>query len=110
MDLKDMGAKRVLVVTDKNLEKLPPMKVLLQSLDQNGIVDIIVYSNVRVEPSDISIQAAIQFMKEHGGASMPLDAIVALGGGSVMDTAKKFFTSSNGDSNILLKTCKTKPF
>jgi len=27
-------------------------------------------------------------MKEHGDASTPLDAIVALGGGSVMDTAK----------------------
>jgi alcohol dehydrogenase class IV len=88
MDLKEMSAKRVVVVTDKNLEKLPPMKVLLQSLEQNGIVDIIIYSNVRVEPSDISIQAAIQFMKEHGDASTPLDAIVALGGGSVMDTAK----------------------
>lgn len=89
LDLKDIGAKLVLVVTDKNIEQLPPMEVLLQSLDQNGIADVIVYSNVRVEPSDISIQAAVQFMIEQGvGATTPLDAIVALGGGSVMDTAK----------------------
>jgi hydroxyacid-oxoacid transhydrogenase len=89
MDLKDMGAKRVLVVTDKNIEKLAPMKVLLQSMDQNGIADIVVYSNVRVEPSDISIQAAIQFMKQQQDhISAPFDAIVALGGGSVIDTAK----------------------
>jgi hypothetical protein len=31
------------------------MRVLLQSLDQNGIVDIIIYSNVRVEPSALQI-------------------------------------------------------
>jgi hydroxyacid-oxoacid transhydrogenase len=55
IDLKEMSAKRVVVVTDKNLEKLPPMRVLLQSLDQNGIVDIIIYSNVRVEPSALQI-------------------------------------------------------
>lgn len=86
MDLKEMGAKRVLVVTDKNIEKLPSMQVLLQSLDRNN-VEAVVYNDVRVESNDISFKAAMEFMKNQT-RSRSIDALAALGCGSVVDTAK----------------------
>ena len=81
-DLADLGLKHALVFTDPHVAKLPPVAVLLQSLDDNGI-RYTLYDRVRVEPSDESILEAscVASACDH-------DCIVAIGGGSVMDTAK----------------------
>lgn len=76
-------AKRVVVFTDVNIEKLPPMQVLLESLERSNI-QFLVYNQVRVEPNDVSFRHAIEFLRNLGA----YDAVVALGGGSVIDTAK----------------------
>ena len=82
MDLAEMGARMVLVVTDPVVAGLPPVRTVLESLDQNKI-PYALYDRVRVEPSDDSFLDAIAF-----GNARPFDAIVAVGGGSVIDTAK----------------------
>src|SRR4051812_49489265 len=82
MDLAEMGATLVMVVTDPVLARLPPVRTVLESLDHNKIT-YAVYDRVRVEPSDESFLDAIAFAKER-----PFDAFVAVGGGSVIDTAK----------------------
>ena len=82
MDLAEMGARLVLVVTDPLLRTLPPVRTVLESLEQNKI-PYALYDRVRVEPSDESFLDAIGFAKER-----PFDAFVAVGGGSVIDTAK----------------------
>ncbi|PNJ47741.1 hydroxyacid-oxoacid transhydrogenase, mitochondrial isoform X1 [Pongo pygmaeus] len=82
MDLQNMGAKNVCLMTDKNLSKLPPVQVAMDSLVKNGI-PFTVYDNVRVEPTDASFMEAIEFAQK--GA---FDAYVAVGGGSTMDTCK----------------------
>ena len=82
MDLAEMGAKLVMVVTDPVLAKLPPVRTVLESLEQNKI-PYAIYDRVRVEPSDESFLDAIAFAN-----ARPFDAIVAVGGGSVIDTAK----------------------
>jgi hydroxyacid-oxoacid transhydrogenase len=81
-DLADLGAQRVLVVLDPVLAALPPAQRLRESLEANRLAYSI-YDRVRVEPTDASFQDAITFGREH-----PFDAIVALGGGSTIDTAK----------------------
>jgi hydroxyacid-oxoacid transhydrogenase len=81
-DLKELGIKRALVITDPNIRRLAPMQVVLESLDAAGIAAI-VYDRVRIEPSDESFQDAITFAQQN-----PFDAIVAVGGGSTIDTAK----------------------
>jgi hydroxyacid-oxoacid transhydrogenase len=86
MDLADLGAKNVLVVTDPVLRKLPPVRTVVESLEKNGIAAT-VYDRVRVEPTDESFQAAIHFANKGNGRGN-YDAIVAVGGGSVIDTAK----------------------
>ena len=81
-DLAEMGAKLVMVVTDPLLATLPPVRTVLESLEHNKI-PYAVYDRVRVEPSDESFLDAIAF-----GNQRPFDAFVAVGGGSVIDTAK----------------------
>lgn len=53
MDFKNMGSKRVCVVTDSTVDKLDAMKQVRQGLSSEGI-NFNVYSNVRVEPKDSS--------------------------------------------------------
>ena len=53
MDFKNMGSKRVCVVTDPNVAKLDAMKQVVEGLSQEG-VDFTVYDQTRVEPKDSS--------------------------------------------------------
>lgn len=46
-----MGARKVCLMTDKNLSRLPPVKAVLESLAKNGI-NYRVFDRVRVEPTD----------------------------------------------------------
>jgi len=82
MDLADMGAKLVMVVTDPIVGQLAPARTVLESLEQHG-VPYALYDRVRVEPSDESFLDAIAFANDR-----PIDAFVAVGGGSTIDTAK----------------------
>jgi len=82
MDLADMGIRRVLVLTDKNLKDLPPVQTTLESL-QSEKIEYDLYDNVRVEPTDVSMKEAIDI-----AVAGKYEGYVAVGGGSVIDTAK----------------------
>jgi hydroxyacid-oxoacid transhydrogenase len=82
MDLADLGARNVLVLTDHVLRVLPPVQTVLESLDVNS-VKWTLYDRVRIEPTDGSFLDAIAFAKRD-----QYDAFVAVGGGSTIDTAK----------------------
>ena len=82
MDLDDLGIKRAMVLTDPNLRDLDPVQVVLKALAKEGI-ETTIYDGVRVEPTDLSFKEAIVAAKEEKP-----DAFVAVGGGSVIDTAK----------------------
>ena len=81
-DLAELGVKRALVITDPVLRRLGPVRTVMESLEANGI-PFVLYDGVRIEPSDESFLDAIEFARQH-----PCDAIVAVGGGSTIDTAK----------------------
>ncbi len=81
MDLKDQGLKRVMVLTDPNLREQAPVQTALAAMAEAG-VEYALFDQVRVEPTDASFKAAITF------AEQGFDGFVAIGGGSVMDTAK----------------------
>lgn len=81
-DMRRLGAKRVMVVTDPRLATGESVATVLAALRAAGI-DAILYDQVRVEPTDVSFLHAIAFATEGN-----FDGYVAVGGGSVMDTAK----------------------
>jgi hydroxyacid-oxoacid transhydrogenase len=82
MELSDRGARHVLVVTDPTVAKLEPVSVALQALDDEKVAYSL-FDHVRSEPTDGSMKDAIEFANAH-----PCEAFVAIGGGSVIDTAK----------------------
>ena len=82
MDLADLGAKNVLVLTDPVLRNMLPVQTVLESLEKNRMAATL-YDRVRVEPTDESFIDAIGFARQGS-----YDAIVAVGGGSTIDTAK----------------------
>lgn len=53
MDLKNMGAERVCVVTDGTVDKLTAMEQVREALAREG-VNFKVFNKVRVEPKDSS--------------------------------------------------------
>jgi hydroxyacid-oxoacid transhydrogenase len=81
-DLADLGVRNVLVVTDPTVARLPPVQTVLESLAAEGL-RFVVYDRVRVEPTDESFLEAIAFAD-----GQAVDAVVAVGGGSTIDTAK----------------------
>ena len=82
MDLADRGVGHVMVLTDSNLVKLPPVITVLESLDDQKL-DYTLFDKVCIEPTDESFLEAIAFAE-----SQTFDAFVAVGGGSTIDTAK----------------------
>ena len=81
-DMKELGATRVMVVTDNNLVEKEPVKVTLQSLVNEGL-DAVLYCSTRIEPTDSSLKEAVDF-----AIKGKFDGFVGVGGGSSMDTAK----------------------
>ena len=81
-DMKTLGATRVMVVVDPHLTESEAAAIALQSLKAEGL-DTVVYDQVYVEPTDKSLQHAIDF-----ATAGRFDGYVAIGGGSTIDTAK----------------------
>ena len=81
-DLARLGGRRVMVVTDPRLAAGETVVTVLDALRQEGI-DAVLYDQIRVEPTDASFMDAAVF-----AADGKFDGYVAVGGGSVMDTAK----------------------
>ena len=82
LDLKDLGLRRVLILTDPNLANLQPIHTVCESLNSSRI-DYDVFDKVRIEPSDQSLKDAIDV-----AARERYEGFVAVGGGSTIDTAK----------------------
>ena len=81
-EMKQLGAGRVMVLTDPNLADTEPVNVVMSALRAEGI-DAVLFDRVRVEPTDLSLKEAIKFAVDGH-----FNGYIAVGGGSTMDTAK----------------------
>lgn len=77
-----LGYKKALVVTDKGLMKFGVAKMVLDVMDEAGIAYEI-FDDVKPNPTVSNVKAGIEACKNAAA-----DFIVAIGGGSSMDTAK----------------------
>jgi len=82
MDLADMSINKAVVLIDPALVELPTGRTVISSLEDAG-VRFEVFERISVEPTDRSFQEATAFVSQGD-----FDAIVAVGGGSTIDTAK----------------------
>ena len=81
-DVRRLGVTKALVVTDRHLAALGLAARVVGLLDEQGI-KAEVYDGVAVEPTDRSIEEAAAHAR-----TTEFDGLVAVGGGSVIDTGK----------------------
>ena len=107
-EIKNRGYKKVLVVTDKSLFEIGLTKKVTDKLDEAGI-EYTVYSDVKPNPTIKNVLDGVKVCKDYEA-----DVIVAVGGGSSIDTAKGIsivmtnpdradIVSLNGNSNTVNK-------
>ena len=81
-ELARRGYKKAFVVSDKDLVKFGVAKMVTDVLDDAG-VSYVVYDDVKANPTIHNVQTGFGKFKEFAP-----DVIIAIGGGSVIDTAK----------------------
>lgn len=81
-EVKARGFKKVFTVTDPDLIKFGVSKKVTDLLDKENIAYDI-YSDVKANPTIENVQHGVEEFKKSGA-----DCIVAIGGGSAMDTSK----------------------
>lgn len=90
------GARRVLLVTDPGVAATGHPDRIAGAMGARGL-DVTVYAGARVEPTDASLEEAIAHARDAG----PFDAIVAVGGGSAIDTAKAVDLLLTNDGELM---------
>lgn len=80
--IRRLGKSKVLVVTDKGLLQFGVAKMVTDVLDETGI-EYEIFSDVKPNPTVSNVKAGIDAFK-----NAEADILVAIGGGSSIDTAK----------------------
>jgi alcohol dehydrogenase len=93
-ELKNLRCSRALVLTNKQLRELKLVDIVLSALADGGIEVGVLYDDVPVDSSVAVVNDVAKAFADNG-----CDCIVAVGGGSVLDTAK--------GANIVLSTGAT---
>jgi len=92
-NMKEFG-KKALIVTDDMMIKLGNVGKLTDELDGAGI-EYAIYSGVNSEPTHTMVNEGIEIYKEAG-----CEFLIAIGGGSPMDTAKAIGAVITNGGNI----------
>ena len=95
-DLSGYGVSRALVVTDPGVAATGLPQRVADQMGRFGI-EARVFDGTHVEPTDESMQQAIDFARDAG----PFDAYVAVGGGSSIDTAKAVNLMTTNDGELM---------
>jgi len=90
---KELGGRRVLVVTDPGLVRAGHADRVIDAMSQSGLA-VSCYDQVRENPTTADVARCLESAKAHGA-----DLFVGLGGGSSMDTAKgcNFILTNGGE-------------
>lgn len=88
-ELKRMNLKKALVCTDKGLLKVGTAKMVTDVLDEAGF-PYEIYSEIKPNPTVTNVQQGVEAFKASGA-----DCLIAIGGGSSIDTAKGIGIVSN---------------
>ncbi|PID72694.1 MAG: alcohol dehydrogenase [Desulfobulbus propionicus] len=86
-----LGARKVFLVSDEGIEAAGWLQRLMDILEKEGI-EWVYYPGVTANPRDFQVEQGAELYRKNG-----TDVIIAIGGGSPMDTAKGIaILASNG--------------
>lgn len=91
--LKLLG-KKALIVTDSVMVSLGNVKMLTNILEEEKIYYKI-YSDINGEPTDLMVENGVEIFKEEN-----CDFLIAIGGGSPIDSAKAIAMMTSNDGKI----------
>ncbi len=102
-ELKNLGAQKPMILSDEILKKIGTLQIVTDALAAGGIREGAVYTRI---PADSSLQVVRNIVKEY--KKQECDSLVAVGGGSVIDTAKgvRMVLSQNVDDLLDIWGCE----
>ena len=80
--INDFGHRKILIVTDATIVRLGLMRPMTKALTAGG-TEFVVFDEISPDAPILEIEKGVEIFKAEG-----CDAIIAFGGGSVMDAAK----------------------
>lgn len=96
-ELENLGVKKPLVLTNDFLVQIGLVKTALAALEEMGIQDYPIYDQIPADSSVKVVNDAARVYREYN-----CDGMIAIGGGSVLDTAKGVGMVISQDSEDLL--------
>jgi alcohol dehydrogenase len=93
-ELAARSAVRPLIVTDRGVRGAKLVEVVQAALESGGVTADLVFDDVPQDSSTAAVAAIARYYRDHG-----CDSLIAVGGGSVIDTAKavNILVSEGGD-------------
>lgn len=95
LKVRELGCKKVLVVYDKGIKDAGIAGTIVENI-QNAGVETVCFDGVLPDPPDTMVEQAAEMARKEG-----IDGIVAVGGGSSIDTAKGINVLINNDPPIM---------
>lgn len=95
LKVRDLGCEKVLVVYDKGIEDVGIASPIIENI-QNAGVKTVCFDKVVPDPPDTMIEEAAKIARNE-----EVDGIVAIGGGSAMDSAKGINVLINNEPPIV---------
>lgn len=105
-EVKERGLKRLLIVTDHNLVKEGIIDMITKDFDHSRGISYLIFDNVKANPTVAIVKEGVEVAKHHGS-----DVIIAIGGGSSIDTAKAIgmiLTNPECEDVVSLENTSTK--
>ncbi|MFT5428797.1 MAG: alcohol dehydrogenase class IV [Psychrobacter glaciei] len=94
-EMASLNIKRPLIVTDKGVRDAGIIQPVIDNLKSNGVENIFIYSDISAEPETHIVEACRETFDKN-----QCDGVIAIGGGSAMDTAKAVAIYS-GETRLL---------
>ena len=93
-EMRQMNVSRPIIITDKGITNAGLLKILIDSFDDSELVIGVIYDETPPDSSLKTVNEIAKLYRKH-----KCDSIIALGGGSPMDTAKgvNIIISENDD-------------
>ncbi|WP_027399587.1 iron-containing alcohol dehydrogenase [Anaerovorax odorimutans] len=82
-EVKELGRSKPIIITDKGLISAGVVDKITKKLEEEGIKEYVIFDSIEPNPKDITVQKAYEEAKRYS-----VDCLIAIGGGSSMDTAK----------------------
>lgn len=105
-EMRSIGSVRPVLLADRTLEKIGSVDILLKALEKNNFTPSFVFTDIPLDSSIRSVNEIASLYRSHNA-----DGIIALGGGSVIDTAKglRMLISQGGKDILSYAGCEVLP-